>query len=724
MSTLRLPRPVAPPASFHLGQVTRACALLCLGAASAQAWAQAAPAEPTLNTVTVKARQQTPETLPEAAPGGKVARGSRLGVLGNVDAMDAPFSTTSYTAEGMADQLATTVGSVLRHDPSVRTATNEGHIVENFMVRGFSVGASALAINGVYGLAPEQNTPVEIFERVELIKGPSAMLMGLPPTGDVGGAINLVPKRAGHQPLTRLTTAVSSKSNLQAHVDLARRFGEDQRLGVRFNGVLSGGETWLDEQTRSRRIAHVGLDYRGSGWKVEGDLYSLSNRNRKGSPMQIILNGWTTVPKAPDGDVNFFYGKDVYSDTDTVGAIVRGQVELNNAWTAFGSFGTANHSYSGFIFGTRPVWAAANAATGSATGTAYNSWGEYRGRTLEAGLRGAFSTGSAIHRVTLAANQLTYKGGGRGNGTAPIVSNVYHPVPITMPDGATASTFTLYNDDVMRALSLIDNLSMLDDRLQLTLGLRSQRVEQKLADYSATAITPVVGVVIKPWGGDVSVYGNYVEGLSPGTTVKAPYANEGQTFKPYKSEQAELGVKWRRGDLTQTVALFQITKPALIEVDNRQKPDGEQRNRGVEWTFAGELGRHLSVLGGAAYTDAKQTRTNRGVNQGRGQLGVPRLTMNLGADWTLPALPALVLSARINHTGSQWLTGDNSVKLPSWTTLDVGARYSTRVGGVPTMLKASITNLADKAYFESIWGSGRVNVGAPRAISLAAQFDF
>ena len=78
-------------------------------------------------------------------------------------------------------------------------------------------------------------------------------------------------------------------------------------------------------------------------------------------------------------------------------------------------------------------------------------------------------------------------------------------------------------------------------------------------------MTPLVGVVAKPWGENVSLYGNYVEGLSAGTTVKAPYANESETFAPYKSRQMEVGVKWVSGSLTQTVSLFQISKPALIE---------------------------------------------------------------------------------------------------------------------------------------------------------------
>ena len=64
------------------------------------------------------------------------------------------------------------------------------------------------------------------------------------------------------------------------------------------------------------------------------------------------------------------------------------------------------------------------------------------------------------------------------------------------------------------------------------------------------------------------------------------------------------------------------------------------------------------------------------------------------------------------------------MKLPAWTTVDVGARYATRFGAQPVVLRATVTNLANRAYFESIWGAGRVNVGAPRAVRLSATFDF
>lgn len=713
---------------FTLRQVAQACACTLLASAGG-AMAQApSPGEPpaaaSLTEVTVKANAATAETLPAVAPGGQVAQGARLGVLGNVGVMDAPFNVTAFTAQGIADRQAQTIGAVLKSDPSVRTTTNEGHVVENFIIRGFAVSSSSIAINGMYGLAPEQNTPTEIFERVEVLKGPGAMMMGLPPSGDVGGAINLVPKRAGKDPVTQLTTTWSTKSNFGVHADVARRLGDEQRLGVRVNGVLSGGETALDHQTKAREIGHLALDYQGERWSVEMDAYSLANKVRKGSPMQPVLNGWKTVPTAPDGSTNFFYGEGVYSNTRTQGLILRGQAEVSRDWSVFAGGGVAEHSYDGFIFGTRPVWNAADAATGKATGTAYNSWGEYKTQTAELGLRGQFETGAVAHKLTLSANVMRYEGGSRANKTTAITSNIFNPTPITMPGPTDPATFTRLNDDVMTGLSAVDTLSFAQDSVLLTLGLRQQEVHQKLKNYKQSALTPLVGVVVKPWGDTLSLYGNYVEGLSPGSTVVAPYANAGHTFEPYKSKQIEAGVKWVTGDLTQTVSLFQISKPALIEVNNTQVLDGEQRNRGVEWNVFGKLGEDVSLLGGVAYTKAVQTKTTKGVNQGNSQLGVPGLTLNLGAEWAVPAVPGLAINGRVNHTGSQWMTADNSGKLPAWTTLDAGVRYALRMGAQPVVLRASATNLTNKAYWEGLWGAGRVNLGAPRALRVSATFDF
>ena len=58
---------------------------------------------------------------PAPFAGGQVATGGQVGLLGNRDIFDTPYSLTSYTAEAIENQQATTMGAVLENNPSVRS---------------------------------------------------------------------------------------------------------------------------------------------------------------------------------------------------------------------------------------------------------------------------------------------------------------------------------------------------------------------------------------------------------------------------------------------------------------------------------------------------------------------------------------------------------------------------------------------------------------------------
>ena len=63
--------------------------------------------------------------------GGQLATDSRVGVLGNLDVMDTPFSTISYTEDYVANQQAREIGALIgAADPSVHVAS-KGTILEN-----------------------------------------------------------------------------------------------------------------------------------------------------------------------------------------------------------------------------------------------------------------------------------------------------------------------------------------------------------------------------------------------------------------------------------------------------------------------------------------------------------------------------------------------------------------------------------------------------------------
>lgn len=116
-------------------------------------WAQSAAepgTAPALSTVTVRASADaSAEGLSPSYPGGQVARGGRAGILGTRDAMETPFSITSYTNELIQDRQARSVGDVLQSDPGVRVARGFGNFQESYFIRGFILNSDDVAFNGL-----------------------------------------------------------------------------------------------------------------------------------------------------------------------------------------------------------------------------------------------------------------------------------------------------------------------------------------------------------------------------------------------------------------------------------------------------------------------------------------------------------------------------------------------------------------------------------------------
>lgn len=681
-----------------------------------------------LAEITVTGQGERPGSLPKPYAGGQVARGARLGVLGNVDIMDAPFNVTAYTAQTIVDQQSATVAEVLRNDPSVRYTTSDGHNAENFTIRGFEVNSAELAFNGMYGMLPGAHVPTEFLERVEVFKGPAAMLSGIAPSGSVGGVINLVPKRASAEPLTRLSASYASDSRLGLAADIGRRFGENDRWGVRLNASASEGDTALDDQTKRERFAALALDYRGERWRLEMDAYLARQNQSNGSPLMVGFSTLGRVLDAPDPSKNALRG--TYARQDSEGAAVRGEFDFHPQWTAYAALGAARYQYDGYLNGTRVVALTGN---GNSRGQTYNQEGYSRSVTAEAGVHGAFSTGNLAHKLNASMSLLRTRNGLASPMTsASYTTNLYDPLRTPSLAGAHGAASPTA-DNVYTSLALSDTVSMLDDALLLTVGARAQRVRQKMATpkaYDETAITPLLGVVVKPWGPSLSLYGNYIEGLSPGITVSTIYANAGETLAPYQTRQAELGVKWDSGAFTHTLSVFDIEKPFTVTSSGsgsalpRLTLDGEQQNRGMEWNMFGQLGHDVRLLGGAAYVRAKQTRASTASTVGRDAPGTPRWTANLGAEWDAPWLPGLTLNARAIYTGAQYLDAASALQIPAWTRWDVGARYAMRLAGHPATVRASVENLADRHYWSGRFGEGFATLGAPRAFKLSMSVDF
>ena len=682
----------------------------------------------TLDTTNINARYNSATALPETLAGGQVARGARLGMLGNKDVMDTPFSVTSYTAKTLADLQTVTVADALERDPSVRSTGQTGGIVDSFFIRGFPIGEGnlgELAFDGVYGVAPNYRVFTDYAERVEVLKGPGALMYGISPNSGVGGVINIVPKRPLDEDLTRFTGSYASDSQVGGHLDLSRRFGSENQFGVRFNGNLQGGDTAVDDQHRDLGVGAIALDYRGERLRLNLDYISQKESWEAASRPFTIAPG-VDVPSAPNGRTNLpqDWG---WSDTKEQSALLGGEYDLSDNVTVFAHAGGGRSDVKRL---SDQVPRILNDAGDTSNIPGYYKFNVDRS-TADVGMRGVFATGPITHTTTIMATRYQDElSRGITNGTA-ILSNIYHPVDVPQ-QYLSSPKVQRVSESELSGVALTDTLSMLDDRFQLTLGVRRQDIESRnynaagavSSKYSDNATTPLVGVVVKPWQ-DVSLYYNYVEGLSKGDIAPGTASNAGETFAPYESKQHEIGVKYEHGTFMTTLALFQIEKPSgEIGAGNVFSVQAEQRNRGVELSMYGEVAKGTRLMGGVTVLDGELTDSATAANRGNKPVGVPDVQANLWAEWDTPWLEGFTLTSGAIYTDRQYVNQANTQELDAWTRFDAGARYATKIEGRPTTFRATVQNVFDREYWSGVASYGAFSPGYPRTLQLSATVDF
>jgi iron complex outermembrane receptor protein len=726
------------PLRFPLTPIALGALLFTSAATQAQTTAAAGTGQPIQTVVISASADASAQGLPAAYAGGQVARGGRLGLLGNLDIMDTPFNTTNYTQALIQDQQARGVADVLQNDPSVRVARGFGNYQELYVIRGFPVNSDDIAYNGLYGLLPRQFVASELLERVEVFRGANSFLNGAAPgAGGTGGSINLVPKRAPNHDVTQLSFGMEGDGQGYVAADVARRFGPERRAGVRVNAVRRDGATGVDREGRELSVFSIGLDYRERNYRLSADV-GYQDHNLTEPRPSVTVGAGIPIPAAPDADSTWAQ-KWTRSDERDLWGTLRGEVDLAPGTVGWAAFGARKGDETNVL--ASPT---VTTRDGSATMYRFDNIRHDTAQTGELGVRTMLRTGAVGHTISASASGFELKSDNAYatsdffNGFA---TNIYRPVDSAAPaadffTGGSLANPLLTHKTILSSYALADTLSLLDDKLLVTVGVRHQRIKDygydynsgsQISGYDQSANTPVAGIVYKPAKG-VSLYANYIEGLQQGAVASGTdIVNIGETFAPFKSRQKEIGVKYDAGKIGMSAALFTTSQPSAFVENRRFGVFGEQRNRGLELSAFGTPMRGLRVLGGLTFLDATQERTAGGVNQGKDAIGVPDTQLNAGVEWDVPRVAGLTLNARTIYTSGQYADAANLQRLPSWTRLDLGASYLTQVMGRDLTLRARIDNVTNRGYWASAGGypgSGYLVLGAPRTVVVSGTIDF
>ncbi|MEZ2873822.1 TonB-dependent receptor [Pseudomonas lundensis] len=710
-----------------------------IGAMSAPAALAESPVNTplTLDPTAVSAEAPQHTALPAVYNGGQVARGAELGVLGNQDIMDVPFTMSSYTSQLIEDHQAESLGDVLLNDASVRQSFGYGNASQIFVIRGLPLTTDDVSYNGLFGVLPRQMISSDSLERVEVFKGPNAFINGVTPTGSgVGGGINLQPKRAEDTPTRRFTTDISNNGRIGEHLDLGQRFGAENQFGVRMNLAQREGDTAIDNENQRTKLFALGLDYRGDRLRVSTDFGYQKQRINGNRNTVYLGSALTDIPHAPDADHNYSQ-KWTSTDLEDTFGMARAEYDLSDHWTAYAAAG-AKHTREVGDYSTPTLVNSAGATTASNMFVAHDE----DNRSAMAGLRGMFQTGPVSHQVNLGVSGIWTQQRSAYDLSGTFSNNLYDTVDVPKPApgkyvGGDINDPGIVGKTINRSVAISDTLGFVDDRVLLTYGLRKQTLKvdgwnyqgNRSAAYDESITTPVYGIVLKPWE-NVSVYANRIEGLAQGPTAPAsaggmPVTNAGEVFAPARSKQVEAGIKYDKGTFGASLGVYRIEKPSdgYTNADGTYVRQGTQRNRGVELNLYGEPIDGLRLLAGATLMDTALKGTKNGANDGNRAIGVPKFQYNLGADWDVPGLQGAALNARMLRTGGQYANEANTLSIPAWNRFDLGARYSFDVEQRAVTLRANLENVANTRYWASANG-GYLSQGEPRLLKVSATVDF
>lgn len=659
----------------------------------------------------------------------EVSHGGSVGILGDKAAEDVPFSIKSYNAALILNQQPNTLGQVLENDPTIRTTYGFGNASEQFVIRGFELFSDDIGLDGLYGITPRQLIAPELYESVQVLNGASAFLNGAAPGGTaLGGSVNLIPKRAGDQALTRATLNYTSKGHFGGSADVARRFGANGEWGLRVNGTARRGDVAIDDEFRSAYMLGAALDYDSGPLRVALDLAYQKVRIERLRPKVTIAGA---VPRVPDASTN--YGQPwTYTDIRDVFGQLSIQYDLSENAMLYAQAGARDGSEEGF-YGSITV---TDPLTGAATAGGSLIPFEANNEASQAGIRVKLGTGAITHEINFGASAVWQKSRTAFQFFNAVAgTNIYDPVTLIRPDIVSFAAGNLASPDITSKSRLwstfaSDTIGLWEDRLLVTGGLRLQYINGE------SAVTPVAGLVFKPFPG-ISLFANRIEALTPGSTAPAsgtdgsgatlPVSNANQMLSPFKSKQYEAGLKLAIAGFNASLAAFQTDKATARLTPDQDRPGflrygaaGTQRNRGIELSVDGELTEGLRVIAGGSVIDAKNRATGKEI------VGVPDLLLNANVEWDLPFAPGFTLTGRAVYTDEQWVDNANTLELPSWTRFDVGARFVTLVGDNPLTLRFNVDNVANKRYWASAFNifSADLLQGAPRTFKASASIDF
>jgi len=680
-----------------------------------------------------------------SAESGYRQREATLGPLGPVKAQDAPFSVHAVSSELLRNFGAETYSQAVKYLPSAYVEGHFGLEIGPPMIRGLQGDdvAGSVRIDGL-SVRADVPLPIELYEKLELVNGPTAALNGPAPAA---GSINAVLKRPTEAPLREVGVEYSRRGNAMLRADVAGRAGEQQAFGYRINLLDAAGEGAPDRSELKRRLGAVALDYRLTPNTVAEFLSSYYAFDQRGYAGGFVYSNASGLPAAPD-PAKAGYGQP-FGGVDS--SVALSELHLAHRFDDTWSFDGAVQQQAAKRSFNNPITNTLTNAAGNYKTTYRQSRSESDVLSNALRLNGTVRTGSLAHALAFGTTGYAidnYSIPGLRTGAALTLGNANLAAPVVYADPGWGGTGARYkaSRSTVQSLTLADTVAY-DAHWSSLFAVNDSWIESHSWNASGATTSTyrkdgtwsyAASLVYKP-AALATTYLTYSDSAQPGDVApnNAGVTNPGEALAPYRSESWELGAKGTLADLDWTAAMFRIARPfAYTDHDGVYRPAGDQTNKGVELSVRGKAADWLTVYGSFTWIDPRMTKTYDPAARGHLAVGVPRQQANLLAELRVPKLAGAFVEADAHYIGTRAANLENTLQADRVATLDLGARYGFAVAGHRVTTRLMVTNLTDRHYWASLYtggGSGwsgttgttgTAFLGEPRTLKASATLSF
>ena len=651
------------------------------------------------------------------------ATSTRSGTRTETDVKDVPQSLTVISEAQIEDQALRSIADVLNFVPGATPGTGEANR-DQITLRGNNTTADFF----VDGVRDDVQYFRDLYnaERVEILRGPNAMIFG---RGGGGGVVNRVLKRASGGDYREFAFSADSRGGYRLTGDVDQPLAEG--AGVRINGVYENGDSFrrFVDLERYGINPTVGIVTGGTRIDLSYEYFHDWRTTDRGVP---AIDGRPVqgFDRTFFGDPDLSFAEaDVHVGTLAVEHQLADGLTLRNR-TLVGRYDKFYQN----VFPSAVVPATPARPTGVRLG-AYNSRNDRTNAFSQTDLVWDGALGGLEHTLLLGfevgrqeSRNLRQSGAFAGSSEVPLSDPTTSATVSFAPAASDANNRT---EATVAALYVQEQLR-LSSMLELVAGLRYDHFELDVDDLrgagaelgrSDDLLSPRLGLIVKP-SATLSLYASYGRSYLPSSGDQFSGLDlTTERLKPERFDNYELGLKWEPlAGLLATAAIYQLDRTNTRAVDPLTLltvQTGAQRSRGLEIGLERNISDKWQISAGYAWQEAEIRRTTAAAPAGREVPLVPRHQFSAWNRYDVSDRLGFGLGAIARS--KSFASISNNVILPSYVRFD-GAIFYELAEGLEAQV--NVENLFGADYFPTAHSDNNIAPGAPTTARASLRLRF